>query len=330
MQRWLINYQGFGEAKIGSEPVTPSTLFYAGSTTKSFTAAAVSLLVDESENYSSIAWDSPLVEFLRDDWLLGSEWATNHVTIEDALSHRTGYPRHDFSRVPPSSSEMVRNFRNLPMSAEPRVKFQYNNLMFGTVGYLVSKLTGSWLGDFFRERLWEPMGMKSTYLSLRDAESSGQVLADEHRYNNDTDAYDFIPHSQFAWSEGAGMTISNVIDYSRYLRVMMAESAPLSKAGHRALKTARAAVANKELLPFTGPVWYCLGWFGGVFAGEEVWFHSGQVNGHVTNMIMVPARNFAVVNMQNTESIIVEVIPFKVLYDFLKIEPDKRVDMEKG
>jgi CubicO group peptidase (beta-lactamase class C family) len=319
--------KGFGHAIINDTRVTPSTLFHCGSTTKSFTAAAISLLTDNSQNYSSIQWDSPVIDFLREDWVLSDAWATEHVTLQDALSHRTGYPRHDFSMIPADSSDMVRNFRNLPMSAEPRVKFQYCNLMFGAMGYLVSKLTDSWLGDFFRERLWEPMGMKSTYLALSDAKSSGLSLADVYWYNNDTNAYETLPHEEFAWEEGAGMVISNVLDYSRYMRTMMNEALPLSKAGHAALKTANSIVSTK-MPPFTGPVYYGLGWFGGIFAGEEVWFHGGQVNGHISNMIMVPSRQFAVVTMLNTASWAQDVLFFKVLYDYLGVGQEKRFDVE--
>lgn len=46
-----------------------------------------------------------------------------HITIEDALCHRTGYPRHDLS-IANDTVELIRSFRHLPLSAEPRTKFQ--------------------------------------------------------------------------------------------------------------------------------------------------------------------------------------------------------------
>ena len=90
--------QGYGLASIDTpKPVTPSTLFYTGSTTKSFTAAAMSLLVDDTTNYSNIEWSTPISKLIRDDFVMEEEYATGHITIEDALSHRTGMPRHDAS-----------------------------------------------------------------------------------------------------------------------------------------------------------------------------------------------------------------------------------------
>lgn len=112
--------------------MTPHTLFWAGSTTKSHTAAALSLLVDNSSDYSSVAWDTPMSQLLREDFVLSDVWATAHVTIEDALSHRTGYPRHDLAVGGGGGTNdargIVRSLRNLPMSAEPRTRFQYNNM----------------------------------------------------------------------------------------------------------------------------------------------------------------------------------------------------------
>ena len=34
---------------------------------------------------------------MRDDFVRPDEYTTFHATIEDALSHRTGMPRHDLS-----------------------------------------------------------------------------------------------------------------------------------------------------------------------------------------------------------------------------------------
>ena len=110
--------------------MTPSTLFYAGSTTKAFTAAALSLLIDNSSQYANIQWDSPISQLIREDFVLENEYATSHVTLEDALSHRTGMPRHDMSYGghydghPAGPRDLVRSLRWLPLTAEPRTRFQ--------------------------------------------------------------------------------------------------------------------------------------------------------------------------------------------------------------
>lgn len=160
--------QGYGIAAYPDTPVTPSTLFYCGSTTKAFTAAALSLLIDNSSSYQGIQWSMPISDLIRDDFVLENDYATTHITIEDALSHRSGLPRHDFSYggfrdgKKATIKDTVRDLRYLSLTAEPRTRFQYCNLMFVAASHVVESLTGVWLGDFLRERIWKPLDMKST------------------------------------------------------------------------------------------------------------------------------------------------------------------------
>lgn len=109
---------GFSDAQKQTS-VTPETLFYAGSTTKSFTSAMAAGLA-ESKEHPAIDWKTPLVELIRDDFMLDQateegRFATDHVTLEDALSHRTGMPRHDmiWMNGDLSNKEIVRALRHV-------------------------------------------------------------------------------------------------------------------------------------------------------------------------------------------------------------------------
>lgn len=112
--------KGFGFSDTFQKtPVTPQTLFFAASTTKSFTSAMAASLV-ESEEHPSINWNTRLVDLIKDDFVLDQSspegrWATNHTTLEDALSHRTGMPRHDmiWTNRDLSNREIVRALRHV-------------------------------------------------------------------------------------------------------------------------------------------------------------------------------------------------------------------------
>lgn len=107
-------------------------------------------------------------EVIRDDFVLENNYATSHTTIEDVLSHRSGMPRHDFSYGGKYEGheggprDVVRALRYLPLTAEPRTKYQYCNMMYVAASHVIETITGVWLGDFLRERIWEPLGMRST------------------------------------------------------------------------------------------------------------------------------------------------------------------------
>ena len=157
--------QGFGLAKLPNTPVTSKTLFGTGSTSKSQTSAALSLLIDDDEQYPGLSWDTPISHTIP-DFVLMDDWATNHITFDDALSHRSGLPRHDYSYGPPNATQedVTRSLRYLPLTREPRTTFQYTNTMFAVVGHVIETLTGMRLGDFLRERIWSPLGMDHTFL----------------------------------------------------------------------------------------------------------------------------------------------------------------------
>lgn len=128
----------------------------------------MSLLVDDNERYPKVQWDTPISQLIRTDFVLENEYATNHITIEDALSHRSGMPRHDLSYGghydghKATAKDIVRALRYLPITAEPRTRFQYCNMMYVVVSHIIEELTAAWLGDTLYDRILKPLGMKST------------------------------------------------------------------------------------------------------------------------------------------------------------------------
>ena len=322
-------HQGFGFARDGYGPTTPQTLFFGGSTTKGFTAAALSQLVDDNEKHPEVQWTTPVSELIQKDFVLSDAWATQHITIEDCLSHRTGYPPHDFVSWPDPKAA-ARGLRHLPMSAEPRTKFQYNNQMFTVIGYLVEQLSGGkWLGDVLRNKLWHPMGMKNTYLSVDDAKRNRGSLADELWYHNDSDSYVVVPHMQHRGHEGAGMILTCVEDYAKYIRYMMnEEDGPISKAGYAALKAPHMIVDSSHP-QYTGAYYYGFGWMSGVIEGEQFWSHSGMMREHITQIWFFPRRQFGVVLMENANSPAIDIALWRIIYDYLGVKEDRRFDVEK-
>lgn len=133
----------------------------------------MSLLVDDDDRYPEVQWDTPISNLIRDDFVLEDDHATTHTTIEDILSHRTGMPRHDssyggtYDGHEGTPRDYVRALRYLPLSAELRTRYQYCNMMYVTAAYVIETLTGFWLGDLLRERIWKPLEMKSTVCGLR-------------------------------------------------------------------------------------------------------------------------------------------------------------------
>jgi len=326
--------QGFGIATYPSTPVTPKTLFYCASTSKAFTAAALSIMID-SGNYTSpavqgqhLAWDTKIHDLIPEDFVLADAWATAHITIEDALSHRTGLPRHDKAsthRVVDTTTgedgvtattkrnatvrDGVRFLRYLPLNAAPRTKWQYCNQMFVVATHVIETLTGGrWLGDVLREWIWVPLGMKSTYFSLPDALAAPEHMAGGYVWDTLTDKFASVPFMPVDEVGGAGSVISCVDDYVKWIRSLLREDGPLGKSGHDAVKTPRAIVSPRDALPSTaeggapydGPVMYGLGWETASYRGHRFWTHAGGMHAYGAEVFFFPDLDFGVVALGNT------------------------------
>ena len=70
---------------------------------------------------------------------------TERLSVRDLVTHRIGLPRHDFvwDGSDLSREQLFHRLQYLPFSRDLRVKFQYNNLMYMTSGYLAGQLAKS-------------------------------------------------------------------------------------------------------------------------------------------------------------------------------------------
>lgn len=257
------------------------------------------------------------------DFVMEDAYLTNNINFEDALSHRTGLPRHDAVWI---NNEIdvageTHALRYLPTSASFRTKWQYCNMMFTAVSHVIQTVTGQWHGDLLREWLWEPLGMKHSYYSYSDARTCEKSepeckLAVGYVYDSKADEYHAIDESSYHAANGAGGIISNVLDYSKWIRALMYEEGPVSKAGHGALKTPRS-MENADKYPYTGPLWYGMGLEGGVYRGEKVFGHGGAIGGYFSHFGFIPDKKWGFVAFQNAPGQVVDMAGWRLLDEFL-------------
>jgi CubicO group peptidase (beta-lactamase class C family) len=93
IQDGKIDSTGYGYACLDPErPCTADTLFDIASSSKSLTAAAVGLLVNDNENFPEVQYDAVMSTLLSEDFVMSGVGYTEGVTVEDILSHRSGLP----------------------------------------------------------------------------------------------------------------------------------------------------------------------------------------------------------------------------------------------
>ena len=316
-------------------PFTPHTLFQAASTTKSFTASLTALLVQDEDDYAHIAWDTPLHDIVGNDLVLENDYLTTHVTLLDALSHRTGIPGHDAIWYDRGLDVKTQTYlmRHLAASASFRTVFQYCNLFFTAVSHVLQTVTGKPQADLLREWIFEPLGMNQSYYSREDAANCQAlnphcILADSYAWNKDTKSYQKWALNVADPSDGAGGIISNVVDYSKWIHTLMYEAGPVSKDGHAKLKYP-FSLQSVDMAPYTGPLWYGLGLDGGIYRNERVFSHTGGISGYASSFKFLPERKFGLVTSQNSMNTAFEAIGWRLIDEFLGGPKDEFYDMNK-
>lgn len=307
-------------------------------------------LVEDDKSYPQVQWDTPVNQLIRDDFVLADEYATQHTTIEDLLCHRTSLPRHDHSYGNGLSRdvavrEIVRSLRHLPLTAEPRTKFQYGNIMFIAASHVIQTVTGEWLGDLLSRRIWQPLDMKATFFSLEDAQAAKDDLATGYSYpwatDDDDDGnnkgshkneYVKVPWMNLNELSGAGSVITNVLDYAKWTRSLMYGTGPMSSEARKATWEPRNIMFSSPQGPFTGPTLYALGWWTGIYHGQQYYGHSGDVNAFGAELILFPDLKYSVIllgNTAGTSNCAAKKLAFHLIDEKLGIPAEKRFDWDK-
>lgn len=228
-------------------------------------------------------------------------WLTAHLTLDDAVSHRTGSSRHDHAWTTKTNGEMTtvrditRNLRNIPVPAEPRVQLQYCNRMYSVLGHVIESVTGQRLENVTKELLWKPLGMTATFLNLKDAKDAPEHLSSSYWWNPQKKAYQET-HTALPEVIGApGGIVTNALDYAKWLKCLIHKEEPFSIAEHEDIRTPRILDSTSP----TGIVTYGLGWMRRLMHGKVAYDHNGSVGTFGSNYVWLPEVEFGVVVLGN-------------------------------
>lgn len=331
-------YQGYGYASLPDTPATAETLWYGGSTTKAFVGATLShFIANNSHAGLKSGWNTPVSSIIRDDFVLQDEWSTEHITLEDAVSHRTGMPSHDLSwskvrddNGRPIVKEAVRKLRHLSLSAPARVANQYCNLMYVTLGHVLETLSGQWLGDLLQDTIWGPLGMKSTYFGLADAQKHARhPIATGYFWDFDSEDFVEVKEDIIDDAHAAGAIVSNVLDYTKWVKCLLGQTEPLSASVHKDIRKPRALYSSTPDLNMDIML-YGLGWVRTVFHDHVVYMHSGGTAAFGAQVFWLPEVNYGVVafgNVAGLSNAAETIVAYRLMEDKLGVPEAERKDL---
>lgn len=318
--------------------MTPHTLFQLASNTKVHTAFLAALLVEDDSAYPQVSWQAKLSEldpalFKLDDRY---RYESAEITLEDALSHRTGMPRHDFGWVNAnwSMSQQVGSLRHLHLSAPLRTKWQYCNLMFTAVAHAIEAITANPIEILSKKWLWDPLNMTSTFYDRAHAFAAARdndkiTMSSHYWWSSGRKQHTALSFDDLPAYNGATGVITNAYDYAKWLRALLKAEQVSSVEGLKSIRRPRSLADPDGKPPFESPVWYGLGLFGGVYHGHKIYFHTGAIGGFFSHVTIVPDLDFGLVVMQNAPTSAMEAVSWRLVDDALSIPADEGAQMDK-
>ena len=273
-------------AQAEGKPVTADTPFAIGSVSKQFTCAALLLLAQEGKV-------SPTDKVAR--WYPGLTNAEK-VTLLDLMNHTSGYPDYyplDFvdrrmaQAIRPD--DLIQRYAGGKVDFEPGAKYSYSNTGYTLLGRVVERVSGKPLGEFLKERIFTPLGMRSATF---EPPGQGTGLARGYRALG-IDETEWAPPEGEGWLNGAGGIWCSANDLSRWALALM--DGKVLDARHLEVKT-RPRILNNGKKSYYGS-----GLSVRELNDKAVWGHTGAVSGFHANLTMLPRTRSVVVTLANAE-----------------------------
>jgi CubicO group peptidase (beta-lactamase class C family) len=167
----VVFLRGFGEVRVGGEPVRPDTPFLIASLSKSLTALALMQHVEEG----SVDLDAPVSTYLPEVSPGGDE-----VMVRDLMHHRSGLTTY-VGREPFSGglgSSLQANVERLGQLFDPSAPFSYSNANYDAMALIVERVSGLSFADYMRDRVFGPLDMLRSDVDAERAAAAG--LAQGH------------------------------------------------------------------------------------------------------------------------------------------------------
>ncbi|MFG3440316.1 serine hydrolase domain-containing protein [Nonomuraea sp. NPDC047897] len=277
----VVHAAGYGHDSDG-EPVTADTPMRVASVSKSFTAMAVMTLVDKG----AVALDDPVAEHLPE--LRLADPRATRITVRHLLNQTSGLSDTttdgDALKDAASLREYVGRLGTATLRADPGTRWEYCNANYNLAARLVEVVGGRSFGDYLRERVFGPLGMRSSAVSDREVRPADG-------YNSVFGLWRSRPElPAFLNGGGSGGVVTTAADMGRWLITQMGNGRRLVRPESLAAMHAPSEVHE-----------YGMGW--GVDDETGRLAHSGNLFTYTAVQIIVPATGYGFAVMTNSAAL---------------------------
>ncbi len=271
---------------------TPHTIYSLASISKPITATGLMILKERGK----LDLDRPLNDYLGDAKIKVRLGNPADLTVRRVANHSSGLPLHyqffyeDEPFRAPARDETINRYANTVTA--PGEKYQYSNLGYGLLDYLIERGSGKSYAEFMRTEVFQPLGL--THMSVDiPAEMEKQQAV---RYGTDG-----LPIPFYAFDHPGGSAIyASAHDLVRFglfhLKARLADQ--------KAILSDQTIDEMHKATMTTGPnAGYGIGWASNTYPGNHLCVsHTGGMGGVATSLRLFPKEKIAIAVLTNSSS----------------------------
>lgn len=281
--------EGFGWADREKRiPTSEHTMYSLASISKPITTTGLMVLVQSGK----VDLEKPANDYLGNAKLRARVGDGSAATVRRVANHTSGLPLHyqffyaDEPYTRPPMDETLLRYANLVTA--PGEHYEYSNLGYGVLDYVISRVSGQSYAEFMRREVFLPLGLTRTSVDI----GPGLEAFTATRYGDDGLPIPFYDFDH----PGASAVFSSAHDLVRFGLFHL-------KAHLRDQKAILSDASIDEMHRRTtgeGDSGYGIGFDVSDKDGYRVVAHSGGMGGVATQMRLFPEQRLAIVVLSNS------------------------------
>jgi CubicO group peptidase (beta-lactamase class C family) len=316
-------------------PATTASFFRIASMSKSFTSLAILHLRDQGK----LRLDDPVEKYIPQMKGKGLTKDAPKITIRHLMSHSAGFPEDnpwgDRQLADTEKDLEILISKGLSFSNTPGVQYEYSNLGFAMLGYIIHKASGMYYSDYIKKYILLPLGMKGT--TYEYAEIPKEKFAVGYRYiyekwRKETPLHDGIYGSM-------GGMITSIDQFGKYVAMHVGawperndkEGYPVKRSSIREMHDPARFITlnpnfqlpNGKQITMTSSYAYGLNWMRDTRGVVSIG-HSGGLPGYGSNWRFLPEYGIGVIffgNVTYAPTSVMNVQVIDTLITLAKLKP---------
>ncbi|BDD03971.1 serine hydrolase [Aureibacter tunicatorum] len=166
----VIYKNSFGYAnEENKEKITPESVFYIASVSKQFTSMGIMILSEQGK----LSFDDKI-----EDIFPNYPAYLKNITIRQLMTHTSGITDTELYKLKdPSNDDVLESImKGDSLELENGKTFRYSNTGYTLLAFVIEKVSGMPIEEFFEKEIFDPLNMRHTTTSIRRKQNNMKTV----------------------------------------------------------------------------------------------------------------------------------------------------------